>query len=238
MSKWLCYLILPCIAPAGTLAARELPHVSVHAAVASQYVHNGLQRSQGEPIVKARIGVASESGWSASLAASTLDFNPGRGPARELDFYVAKALQPGPDWSVVLTLADYEFGPDGPAATYDYKEAGIALGWRDMLALSVQFSPDYTSFSRRGIHRSQDTWVFEGAVKYPLRAGWELDAGLGHRNLQGLEAAYWYWSAGSVLTLGRCSLALSYINSDGRARSLFRSAARDLLVVTLGVRLH
>jgi uncharacterized protein (TIGR02001 family) len=236
--------------PAGTLFAcslawaaashaRDLPAISAYAAVATEYVEHGLSRSQGEAIVKARLGIASESGWSAAVAASTLDFNPGRGPAHEFDFYLAKVVELQPDWSIAATLASYDFGPSSPAASYDYNEASLSVAWRETLEFAVQYSPDYTSFSRRGIWRDQNAWNFTGSLRYPLRTGLELSTGVGYRDLQsGLGVAYWYWSAGGVLTRGRFSLALSYINSDSTARAEFRSAVSNACVATLGFRIH
>jgi uncharacterized protein (TIGR02001 family) len=219
--------------------ARDLPAISAYAAVATEYVEHGLSRSQGEAIVKARLSVASESGWSAAVAASTLNLNPGRGPAHEFDFYLAKVIELQPDWSIAATLVSYDFGPNSPAASYDYNEASVSVGWRETLEFGVQYSPDYTSFSRYGLWRRQDAWNFAGSLRYPLRPGLELGAGLGYRDLQGgVGLRYWYWSAGGVLSHGRVSLALSYINSDATARASFRSAASDLCVATLGFRIH
>jgi uncharacterized protein (TIGR02001 family) len=232
-------LFVCCLAGAAASHARDLPAISAYAAVATEYVEHGLSRSQGEAIVKARLSIASESGWSAAVAASTLDLNPGRGPAHEFDFYLAKVIELQPDWSIAATLAAYDFGPNSPTASYDYKEASVAVAWRETLEFGVQYSPDYTSFSRYGLWRRQDAWNFAGSLRYPLRPGLELGAGLGYRDLQGgVGLSYWYWSAGGVLSHGRVSLALSYINSDATARTAFRSAARDLYVATLGFRIH
>ncbi len=209
-------------------------------AVASEYVVHGLGRSRREPIIKAQVGYTLPQGWVISAGASTMNLNAGPGPSRELGLYLGKRWRVDDDWAVDGSLSRYDFWQNSPVLPYDYTEATLQLSWREALRARLQYSPDYSIFSRRGPAREFATWTGELQGTLPLRAGLECAAGIGYYDLSaGPGRGYYFWSAGIVASRARFSLAISYIGVDSTARSLFsREATDDRVVATLAVRLR
>ena len=234
VSLWLIGLVC------GVAWADSAPRVSAHLGVASDYVAHGLTRSLSESVVRGQVGLAFDEGWSASIGASTLNLNPGPGVSRELNLYLGKRWDLPRDWSLSTSLSRYAFAPNRPILPYDYSELTLEASFREQLRLTVQYSPDYSIFSRRGPAREFATWNYELLGSYPLLRGLELSAGVGHYDLTaGLGRGYWFWSSGLVATRGPWSLAVSYIGTDAAAENMFgRNAARDRLVVALALRVR
>lgn len=201
---------------------------------------HGLARSLGDPIIKGQVGLSFGRGWAVSVGASTLNLNPGPGPTRELSLYGGKAWELDADWTLRAALGRYEFARGTAVMSYDYTEAGLEAAWREMLRMRVQYSPDYSIFTRRGPAHEFDTWTGELQLDYPLARGLALTAALGYYDLSaGIGEGYYYYSLGAALTRGRASLALSWGGVDDAAHAMFNPAfTRDRVIATLAWRVR
>src|SRR5262245_64391036 len=94
------------------------------------------------------------------------------------------------------------FRPELSDIDYDYTELRATLAFRDFIELSAGYSPDYSTYSSRGIAESETALGYEAAAHFPATRYLTLSAGAGYRNLESLiGSSYWYWSAGAG---GRC----------------------------------
>jgi uncharacterized protein (TIGR02001 family) len=211
----------------------------VDLAVSSDYVVHGVTRSQGEPVVQAQLGWTGESGWMVGTWLSTIDLNPGPGPDHEIDPYIARRWLVSRDWSVRTDLTRYMFRPRS-RIPYDYTEIRGALSYRDVLDLAVSWSPDYSGWSLQGTAVDRTMLTYEASGHFPVTRWLGLNAGIGLRDLEEVFGTrYWYWSAGTEVTIQRFSFALTYIGSSYGAGELYTSDyAGNRFVATLAVRLR
>jgi uncharacterized protein (TIGR02001 family) len=213
---------------------------NVDMAVSSDYVVHGITRSRGKPVVQAQLGWTGETGWMAGAWLSTIDLNPGRGPSREMDPYLAKRWTLSQDWSLRTDLTRYMFRPRSDYLSYDYTELRSALSFRDILDLAVSWAPDYSGHSWHGIANERTMLTYEASAHVPATRWLGLNAGIGRRDLQdAFGSSYWYWSAGTEANFERVSLAVTWIGSSYGARELYGSEyAGNRVVATVGLRLR
>ena len=232
----------------GLLACSGLAHAAgvdtsrfnVDLAVSSDYVVYGITRSQGKPIVQAQLSWTGDSGLMLGTWLSTIDLNPGRGPDREIDPYIAKRWVVGRDWALRTDLTRYMFTPRLAGVPYDYTEMRGALSFRDVLDVAVSWSPDYSGYAWHKFARNRSMLTYEAQGRFPATRWLTLNAGIGRRDLEdAFGASYWYWSAGTEATFQRFSVAVTYIDTSHTARELYTSEyAGNRVVATLGLRLR
>jgi uncharacterized protein (TIGR02001 family) len=212
----------------------------VDLSVSSDYVVHGITRSQGGPVVQAQLGWTGESGLMIGAWLSTLDLNPGPGPNRELDPYIAKRWALSPDWSLRTDVTRYMFRPRFGHTQYDYTELRGALAFRDVVDLAVSWAPDYSGYSWVGSAHGRTMVTYEASAHLPATRWIGFNAGIGRRDLQqAFGASYWYWSAGTEAHFNPLSLALTWIGTSDAATKLYGSEyAGNRVVATLGVRLR
>lgn len=236
-------LALACVCvsrPAAALPNFDASRFDVDLAISSDYVVHGVTRSRGKPVAQAQVGWTGESGWMVGTWLSTLDLNPGRGPNREYDPYIAKRWLIGSDWALRTDITRYIFRPGIELVPYDYTELRGALSFRDMFDVAVSWSPDYSGFSWLGPASNRTMLTYEVSGRFPATRWLGLNAGVGRRDLQEVFGiSYWYWSAGTEATFQRWSLALTYIGSSYEARTLYTSEyAGHRVVATVSMRLR
>jgi uncharacterized protein (TIGR02001 family) len=228
------------VPPAHAAVGFDTSRFEIDVAASSDYVVHGITRSRGKPVVQAQIGWTGDSGLMLGTWVSTLDLNPGRGPTREIDPYVAKRWLMGRDWSLRTDLTRYIFRPGIEQVPYDYTELRGALTYRDLLDLAVSWSPDYSGYSWHGPASNRTMLTYEASAHFPATRWLGLNAGVGRRDLEDVfGVSYWYWSAGTEATFQRLSFALTYIDSSYAARELYtKEYAGSRVVATLSMRLR
>jgi uncharacterized protein (TIGR02001 family) len=236
----LAFQPLPAGEPAGPPTSQSQRGLSLSLGIASEYVVHGLARSQGKPVVNGNLGFGLGGGWQVSAHATTMDLNRGPGPSRELGLYLGHRRAVGEDWELGGNIARYEFWRNTSFLPYDYTEATFDATWRSMVRMRVQYSPDYSLFSRRGPAREFETWTSELQFDYPLRPGLALAAAVGHYDLTaGLGQGYYFWTLGGLVSRGRVTLAVNYVGVDHTAKTMFNSRfTGDRIIATLALRAH
>jgi uncharacterized protein (TIGR02001 family) len=228
--------------PVAALAAVgfDSSRFNVDVAISSDYVVHGITRSQGKPVVQAQLGWTGETGWMAGAWLSTIDLNPGPGPNREIDPYIAKRWALSQDWSLRTDVTRYMFRPSSNYVGYDYTELRSALGFRDILDFAVSWAPDYSGYSWHGIADSRTMLTYEVSAHVPATRWLGVNAGIGRRDLQdAFGTSYWYWSAGTEANFERVSFAVTWIDTSYAATELYRAEyAGNRVVATVAVRLR
>lgn len=236
-----CALMFVAVPPATVAAVGfDTARFNVDLSLSSDYVVHGVTRSQGKPVAQAQLGWTGESGFMLGAWLSTLDLNPGAGPNRELDPYIAKRWTLSTDWTLRTDLTRYMFRPSLPQVDYDYTEVRGALAFRDVLDFAVSWAPDYSGYSWHGPVSNRTMLTYEASAHLPATRFIGLNAGIGRRDLQdAFGLGYWYWSAGTEANFERVSLAVTWIGTSYGATELYGSEySGNRVVATVGVRLR
>jgi uncharacterized protein (TIGR02001 family) len=233
---------------AGTLALACCPglvgaqvldgaRLSFDVALTSDHVVQGVTRSEGEPALQGHVGVGGEAGWVVGVWASRADSGAGSNGRYEIDPYIGKRWLLGQDWSVSADVTRYLYRP-ASSRSYDYTELRSAVTYGDMLEFAIAWAPDYSGYSWLGRAHDRTMLSYEAAARLPATRWLTLTAGAGRRDLQDVYGkSYWYWSAGSQISVHRISLALTYIGSSRGALDLYGADdAGDRLVATIVLR--
>ena len=209
-------------------------------AATSDYVLRGISQTDERPAIQGSLTYDSRSGayvgvWMSSLDASEW-YYPAGTASFETDLFAGYRRTLGGDWAAGIRLTRYIYPDDGEVVDYDYSELEGSLEYRDIVRVSVAWSPDTSLVTREGLVVDRDTLAAEVATRWPLRSWLAITAGLGYRDLAGLETGgYAYWSVGLTGQRGPLSVDLAQIGTDSDGRHLFGSdLAGSRTVLSLG----
>jgi uncharacterized protein (TIGR02001 family) len=223
--------VWPCLAESGW---------AVQIAATSDYVLRGVSQSDGEPAIQGSVTHDSSSGlyvgvWMSSLEAADW-YYPAGTASYETDLFAGYRHALGGDWGAGIRLTRYVYPDDGNVVDYDYTEVEGSLEFRDLVRVSVAWSPDTSLVTQEGLIVDRDTLAAEIASRWPVRSWLSVTAGLGYRDLAGIETSgYGYWSVGLNGQRGALSVDLAQIGSDRDGRRLFGAdLAGSRTVLSLG----
>jgi uncharacterized protein (TIGR02001 family) len=205
----------------------------------SDYVLRGVSQSSGEPALQGSVAYQWDAGWYAGAWASTLEREDGYYPAgtaeSEIDLFVGLRTVFATDWSATVQATHYVYPGDGDVVDYDYSELELAVSYRDVWRASVAWSPDASTLTQRQLTTDRDALSYEMSMQHALMPWLGLSAGIGYRDLAGLDpGGYAYWSAGLSAQSRTFSLSLARIGTDADGRDLFgNDLAGDRTVVSL-----
>jgi hypothetical protein len=203
---------------AGTAAAQPLQWQG-ELALASELTDRGLSVFPRRPALQAAAQVA-RGRWSLAAAAST-DL-AGRGEHRVLA-RVSHYRSLSDDWQLDAGLGWYGYPGDSRARAYDRTEAGIGLGFRDVLSLNLT-GIDYPAWPGR---RAGLQWALEAGLRWPLGDAWSFTASIGQADLPPQPGRrYRYGGIGLAWQQGDWGVELNRLGADRTARHLTGEAAR------------
>jgi uncharacterized protein (TIGR02001 family) len=203
---------------AGPACAATPGDLSVTLALTSDYRFRGISQNDRSPSPQAEIDWKNDSGWSAGVWGSTVDFQDGERTSYEVDLFAAKTFDlAGTDLSISLYYYAYPNHDSGPGGVrYSTFEGDVSASRtfdRFTLSASASWTPD--SFGQNGV-----AWTGALGGSYEL-AGW-LSAS-GHVGEQWVPAwaavpgsgyPYAYWDAGFTATKGPASFDLRYVGTN------------------------
>lgn len=203
---------------AGGVAAQPLQWQG-QLAVASELTDRGVSVYPRRPTLQADAQVA-RGHWSLAAAAST-DL-AGRGERRVL-VRVSHYRTLSDDWQLDAGLGWYGYPGGGWARAFDRAEAGVGLGFRDVLALNLT-AIDYRAWpgQRAGLQ-----WALDAGLRWPLGDAWSVTASLGQADLPPQpDRRYRYGGIGLAWQQGGWRVELNRLGAGGTARSALGDAAR------------
>jgi hypothetical protein len=204
--------------PATPAAAQPL-HWQGQLAVASALTDRGLSVYPRRPTLQAD-GQVARGHWSLAAAAST-DLS-GRGEHRVLG-RVSYYRSLSDDWQLDAGLGWYGYPGNGWARAFDRREAGVGLGFRDLLSLNLT-AIDYPAWPGR---RAGLQWALEAGLRWPLGDAWSATASLGEADLPPLpDRRYRYGGIGLAWQHGSWRLELNRLGADSVARRFMGDAGR------------
>lgn len=200
--------------PAATAQASWGGSVSL----SSDHLQYGISRSSHDPSLAAELHMLERHGVMASLWAAT-------SRAREVDstsvdvgatLGIGGLIGRATSWRAAWS--HYESPWQSNARWYRYNEFSLDVQMRDVLLVSVRWSPDTTVYyAYSGVVPELDALAYEASVQHQLPAGWRGFGGAGFRDLPGsVGGGYWYGSVGVGWSSRRWQADVSYVYpSDG-----------------------
>ena len=156
----------------------------------SDFIVRGFSRSDSGPALQAGLRFRDRGGFIAGLWGSTVEFafDDGlRDPRQtELRAYAGYAARLGSGWSLDATVVRYEYPGAEEAVDLAYSEASLAAHFRDLLSVSVAYTPDLFELGPEATY-------FELTGGYPLPAGLTLSAGIGRAEHADAPVAHYHY---------------------------------------------
>jgi uncharacterized protein (TIGR02001 family) len=190
--------------------------MSGNAAFKTDYVFRGFSQTDEEPAVQGTIAANHESGFSASLWGSNVDFNDGDEAASELDATASYTVPVGPGKA---TLGGVYYGYPGSDSdlNYDYIEGFVsyALNIEDAADLTAQvfYSPDFFAGSGDAVYTTALL-----SVPVPVAEGLKLNGSAGHQWIKDNTAFgaedYTDWSAGLSYDWEKVNFSATYYDTN------------------------
>ena len=205
-------------AAAGAAAAQPLQWQG-QLALASELTDRGVSIYPRRPTLQADAQVA-RGKWSLAGAAST-DL-AGRGEYRVL-VRLSHYRSLSDDWQLDAGIGWYGYPGGGWARAFDRAEAGIGLGFRDVLSFNLT-AIDYSTWPGR---RAGLQWALDAGLRWPLGEAWSVTASLGQADLPPLpDRRYRYGGVGLAWQQGAWRLELNRLGADSAGRQVLGDAAR------------
>ena len=211
----------------GTTAEAE-GRWSGQIAATSDYVLRGVSQTDGHIAVQGSLAYRALSGVYAGAWASSLDrtdwYYPAGTAGLEIDLFAGYGRRLADNWSVDARATGYLYPEDGDFADYAYVEFESALLYRDVVRMSVAWSPDVSLVTRQGLVEDRQSLALDIAARAPLLPWLSFVAGIGFRDIDGASpGGYAYWNAGLSTQRGSLSIDLGLYGTDGNGRELFGS---------------
>jgi uncharacterized protein (TIGR02001 family) len=217
-------VMLPCVGRAQGTWSGSL-------GASSDYVYRGISQTFGAAL---QIGGSYQSplGWFAGAWGSNVDPYPGGASYEEVDAYAGVIRPVGADFTVKGTYTHYGYLEDPRRARHDYDEVALSVAYLDLIAATVAYQPNYTSFSQLGYTSRGPAESYELTGQWPLKYGFAVTGGAGYYNLHHLfGVGYWAGDLGVAyvypLARGRLTLNVTHFFADATAAALYENASAD-----------
>lgn len=205
--------------------------------VTSDYIFHGLSESRGDPALQADVHYQGSSApassqnfiglWGSTISRATT------GGTFELNVYAGRTFLVATDWSATASLVHYAYPNDRGRPRYDYDELSGSWAFRDLVFLTVAWTPDTAAYTERGLGRCCRLLSYDVALHQSLGHAFTLSAALGYDELKG-NFGYAYWNGGIAYAMGPFELELSYFAMQPHAERLYGDViAGDRWVGTL-----
>ncbi len=190
--------------------------------ITNDYVFRGRSQTGGDPAWQVGIGYEHSSGVFGGVWASRVDFTSIWDHELEIDYVVGFGHDLHRDWRGEIALRRYAYPQSPDPLDYDYTEIAGSMQFRDLITMSVAYSPGWSGYTSRGAVRSHRLLATEVGLQYPVGHGFSATGGLGRLDIAGPSGgSYLYWNAGVAHQYGRLTIDLNYYDTDDSARRLF-----------------
>ncbi|MGA2396999.1 MAG: TorF family putative porin [Steroidobacteraceae bacterium] len=194
----------------------------------SNYVYRGISQTYNGAALQLGGSYQSPLGWFAGAWGSNVNPYPGGASFEELDFYGGLIRSVGSDFAVKGTYTHYLYVQDPRPARYDYDEIAVSVAYLDVVAATVSYQPNYTSYSELGFAYRRPATAYELTGRWPLRFGFAATAGAGYYDLHHLfGVGYWAGDVGLAYVYRRLTLGVSRFFADTTAATLYEDASAN-----------
>ncbi len=194
----------------------------------SDYVYRGISQTYGGGAVQLGANYQNPLGWFVGAWGSNVDPYPGGASSKELDLYAGINRALDADFTLRGIYTHYAYLQDPRPARYDHNEFAATIAYLDLIAATVSYQPDSTSYSLLGFARKRAAIAYELTGRWPLRGGFAMTAGAGYYDLHDLfRVGYWAGDVGLSYVYRRLSLDLSRFFCDATAARLYEDASAN-----------
>lgn len=223
------------IAPVAGLVLMTLPCISRAQGTwigsvggTTNYVYRGISQTSNGAALQLGGSYQGALGWFAGAWGSNVDPYPGGRTFEEIDFYGGLIRPVGTDFTVKGTYTHYTYLRDPRRAHYDYDEIAVSVAYLDLIAASVSYQPNYTSYADVGFAYRRAAATYELTGRWPLRFGLAATAGAGYYDLHNLfGVGYWAGDVGLAYVYRHLSLGVSRFFADKTAATLYEGASAN-----------
>jgi uncharacterized protein (TIGR02001 family) len=191
----------------------------------TDFVVRGLTQTQNEPTLIGDIHYNDARGWYGGIWVAGVRIDPYHPKSAEVTGYLGRQWRFRDDWSLNTAFVHYDYPWTTDRAQYNYDEATATVAWSNRVSASVIASPDAAADTQIAQVRGRVALAYELALHQPLPrplGAASINAGAGYDDLRWLfGTGYVYWNAGVAYDFGVFQLDLSYIGTNGVAKSLF-----------------
>jgi uncharacterized protein (TIGR02001 family) len=192
----------------------------------SDYLVRGISRSDGHAALQLDLHYIDDSGIVAGLFASNTQIDPDAPRDAELNGYLGFTWTAGSDWRGKVLAGFYAYPWNAGGSQYNYGEFDLDVTYREWLEISVGYIPGTLRFLPYGVEERVQAESIEVNLQRPLLGKLSGTAGIGYYESGGPgPSGYAYWSAGIAWDLAPVTLAVSYVDANAAANSLFYNAA-------------
>jgi uncharacterized protein (TIGR02001 family) len=195
----------------------------------SNYIYRGISQTYNGAALQLGGNYQSAFGWFAGTWGSNVDPYPGGGRTfEELDFYAGLIRPVSSDFTVKGTYTHYAYVQDPRSSHYGYDEIAVSVAYSDLVAATVSYQPNYTSYSELGFANRRPAAAYELTGRWPLGLGFAATAGGGYYDLHHLfGVGYWAGDVGVTYVYKRLTLGVSRFFADATAAALYEDASAD-----------
>jgi uncharacterized protein (TIGR02001 family) len=202
--------------------------MSASLGMTSNYVYRGVSQSDHGAALQLGVNYQSPRGWFAGVWGSNVDPYPGGSSFKELDAYAGYIRPVGDEFTVRGTYTHYAYVQNRSPLNYDHNEWAATVAYLDVLAATLSYQPDYSSYSDLGAARKRRTMSYEMTGRWPVGAGVAVTAGGGYYDLHALYGiGYWAGEAGFSYAYRRLTVELSRFFVDGTVTRLYQDASAN-----------
>ncbi len=195
----------------------------------NNYIYRGISQTYNGAALQLGGNYQSAFGWFAGTWGSNVDPYPGGGRTfEELDFYGGLIRPLGSDFTVKGTYTHYAYLQDPRPSRYSYDEVALNVAYSDLVAATISYQPNYTSYSDLGFASRRPAAAYELTGRWPLRFGVSATAGAGYYDLHHLfGVGYWAGDVGLAYVYGRFTLNVSRFFADATVATLYEDASAN-----------
>jgi uncharacterized protein (TIGR02001 family) len=164
---------------------------SASVAATTDYVLRGVSQTYDSGALQLGVNYQSPLGWFAGTWASNVDPYPFGVAALELDLYAGFRRPLGDKFNATVTYTHYQYVDDSRPTRYNYDELALSASYLDELIATVSYQPDSTLYSDLRLADRRPSLAYELTLRWPLPAGFTLDAGVGYYDLQRLFGVHY-----------------------------------------------
>lgn len=204
----------------------------------TDYVFRGFSQTDEHPAVQGSISLSHDSGFSASIWGSNVDFNDGHDADLEIDSTLSYTLPLGPG-KFTLGGIYYAYPGANSSRNYDYTEGFAGYAWNVANTADVNaqvfYSPDFFAGSGDALYTTVGLSVPVKSVE-----GLAVVGSAGHQSIDDNAKFgapdYTDWSAGLSYTWNKVSFSAKYFDtniSENRCNGLCDSRVVGALTISL-----
>jgi len=194
----------------------------------TNYVYRGISQTSDGPALQIGLNYENSAGWFMGTWGSNVDPYPGRAQSTELNVYTGLGRDIGGDFMWRGVYTHYSYLGDPRSADYSHNEIAISISYLDLLAASVSYQPDSSSYTDLGFALKRTTLAYELTGRWPLRLGLAVTGDVGYYDLHdSFGVGYWAGSAGISYAVRRVAFSLVRFSCDRTAARLYDEASAD-----------